>query len=484
MRFFLLLLLTLYGCVSVPQKEVEEKLAAPLSLSHAEKLAHESGAFQAGDWPNENWWEVFSDPQLNRYIEVAFAKSPTLERADARVEVAKQLMKERRSLFFPRIDLDFDDNWQYLSKNGFFRSFAPVVPGNVNDIFATLDLAYDFDLFGRNRHLFYAALDFYRAQRAENAETRLFLSAAVAKTYFEIQADEERLQLTKKWEGRRRSLAHLHAMRERAGLDNEIILLDADKNLLTLEKLVVSVQEAMTLNVHLLRTLMGENPDQEEKPTILHFPFTEAIALPENLGADLLARRPDLMAQIWRVEAKAAEIGAARASFFPNINLLAFAGFEALHFNQLFSWASRTGSLNPALHLPIFTGGKLQANLRKQKAEFEEAVAHYHELLLRASREVVDQLALLRFLEEQLEIQRLTVENVKNHAELTFSRYSYGIANYMDALRIEEKLFEAEIDEVDLRLKKKQAWVNLVRALGGGYHQTPPLTPKKGAANG
>jgi outer membrane protein TolC len=109
----------------------------------------------------------------------------------------------------------------------------------------------------------------------------------------------------------------------------------------------------------------------------------------------------------------------------------------------------------------------LRANLRAKKAEFDEAIAGYHELLLRASREVVDQLAMIRFLDEQIEVQRLTLGNVKNHADLTFSRYGTGISPYMDALEVEEKLLETQLQMVDLELKKKQASINLMRALRG-----------------
>jgi outer membrane protein TolC len=262
---------------------------------------------------SENWWEIFSDPQLNQFITVAIEQSPTMQRALARVEVVRQVAKEKRSILFPHIDLEASSNWQYLSKRGFFRSFAPMIPANVNDIFATLNLTYDLDLFGKNRHQFYAALDLFRAEQAESAETRLLLSAAVAKTYFELQANQERLAIVKNLANRRRALSHLHSMRRSEGVDNEISVLDADKNLLEIEKLVLGLEEAVTLNAHLLRTLMAENPDNSVPLPILPTSFRGKLSLPQNLSVDLLSRRPDLMAQIWRVEALAR--CAARATF-------------------------------------------------------------------------------------------------------------------------------------------------------------------------
>ncbi|MBI2742867.1 MAG: efflux transporter outer membrane subunit [Chlamydiales bacterium] len=467
------------GCITVPKQEVENNLQAPVVFSDSVQKALSSTVFVEGEWPSEKWWEIFQDPQLSRYIEMALEDSPTMQHAQAKVETALEFAKLKRSSLLPNLSFNTNSNWQYLSKNGFFRSFAPQIPATVDDIWFTFNLFYDLDLFGSTRERFRAALGEYHASEAERAGVQLFLSAAVAKAYFELQANIERRTLLSKTANRRKALLLLHADRKKYGLDTQIDLLEAEKELLEIEKLLSKTQENIELNEHMMKVLMGHSPDGGVALQVLHIPFEDPIALPSDLSLNLLSRRPDLMAQIWRVEAAAHEIGAAKADFYPNINLMAFAGFESLHFNQLLSWSSRAGSANPAISLPLFTGGQLKANLKSKWAEFHQQTAAYHEILLTAAQEVVDQLTILLKLNDQLRIQNLTVENLLSHTNLSRARYLGAVSPYMEALQTEERLFDVELELVDLKLIRRQACVNLIKGLGGGYHQTAPLTPSK-----
>ncbi len=479
-----LVLVCLHSCISVSKQEVESSTQETPAFTHALARAASSSTFTAGDWPSENWWEIFNDPQLAVYIKTALQDSPTLQQADAKVDVAKQYAKQKRSTLFPEIDFNSYSNWQHLSRNGFFRAFAPTIPGNVDDTWFTLNLTYDLDIFGRNRLRYYSALSLYHAQAAERADVRLSLSAAVSKSYFELQADLERRALLKKTAQRRRSLLNLHEARKAHGLDTEIELLQADQNLLEIEKTLSINQESIELDDHLLRVLMGHSPDSANILDVLHIPFDGKIALPSDLSVNLLSRRPDLMARIWQVESAAKEVGAARADFYPDINLTALLGFESVFFHRLFNWpSSRAGSLNPAITLPIFTGDRLQSNLRGKWAEFHQATSAYHDTLLTAAREVVDQLTTLQRLDDQLRIQQLTVDNLRSQSDLSFLRYVEGVAAYLEALEREELLYNVELELVDLKLMQREAFVNLIKGLGGGYHSTPPLTPAKREAS-
>lgn len=480
----LLIPLLFQGCISVPKQEVESNLQAPLVLSDSMQKALSSAVFTEGEWPSEKWWEIFNDSQLSRFIETALADSPTMQLAQAKVDAALQLAKQKRAPLLPNLSFNANSNWQHLSKNGFFRSFAPEIPANVDDIWFTFNLFYDLDLFGSQKERYRAALGELHAQEAERAGVRLFLSAAVAKAYFELQANKLRLTILKKTETRRKSLLYLHTERKAKGLDNQIDLLEAQKELLDIAKMLSKTQENIELNEHMLKVLMGHNPDtvSSESLEILNIPFDDAIALPKDLSIELISRRPDLMAEIWRVESAAHEIGAARADFYPNINLMALAGFESLHFNNLLSWSSRAGTVNPAISLPIFTGGLLQSNVKSRWAEFHERAASYHELLLTAAREVVDGLTTLLKLNDQLHIQELTAYNLRDHTDLNLLRYREGLSPYMEALQTEVRLFNVELELVDLRLIRREACVNLVKALGGGYHVESPLNPSKNQA--
>ncbi len=474
--FSLFVFLFFQACVSVPKRDVEKALPPPVSLVHSIEGALKNPAFQEGAWPEENWWEIFQDPLLSSYITTALADSPRMQQAEAKVEVAKQIAKEKRAILFPDLSFNPQTNWQHWSKNGIFRSFAPTFPGTFNDINVTFNSFWDLDLFGKNKQLYYAALGRFHAEEAEKASVRLFLSALVAKTYFELQAHHERYTLLKKTKEKRQTLLGLREAR-RKEIDNEIRLLVSQENFLKIDQDLLKVQTAMALSEHLLRILMGKSPDGVESLEVSSLPARDVILLPQDLSLDLLARRPDLMAGIWKVEAAAKEIGAAKADFYPNVNLMAFAGFESLHFHNLFSWASRSASLNPAIHLPIFTAGRLRAHLRAKRAEFDGAVADYHEQLLRASKEVLDQISILNFLEEELRIQELTIDNLSQHTELSLQRYEKGIMARMDSLHVEENLLAEELELVNFELEWRQARVNLIKALGGGYHALPPLQP-------
>lgn len=474
-RAIFLGLLALQGCVSVPQKKIDDRVASSLSFDASSERALASGVFQEGEWPTKNWWELFHDPQLASFIRTALADSPTMKRAEARMRAARQAANEKRAALFPHLDFDADTNWQYLSKNGFFRSIDPTIPGNINVIDVSLDFTYELDFFGKNRHTFEAAFGIAKAEEAERAQTILILSTAVASVYFELQADLSALHLLKEIGERRSILSQLHRERYTYGLDTEIRNLKFERDVLNIQNLILSIEKKIELDSHLLRMLMGHNPDDGEKLMVVPSEMRGAFPLPCDLSADLLARRPDLMAQIWRVEAAAHEIGAARALFYPNVNLLAFAGFESVSFSNIFSWQSRMAALNPAINLPIFTAGKLTANLKGKKAKFDEAIASYHELLLQAAKEVVDQISLFRLVSDQLKIQRLTIDNVEKNYQLTSERFSVGVDRYTNVLDTEEQLLEQKLEWIKLEYERYLSAVRLIKALGGGYHTKPPL---------
>jgi outer membrane protein TolC len=206
------------------------------------------------------------------------------------------------------------------------------------------------------------------------------------------------------------------------------------------------------------------------------------VPLPEKVEVDLLARRPDLMAQIWRVEAAAEEIGVAKAEFYPNVDLSAFMGLESLTFNKFFLWASRMGALNPAVHLPIFVGGKLRANLRSKVSLFNEAVHDYNYLVLKSCQEVADQLTIVRSLSQQLTIQDESVNQVTEKYLLSFLRFEKGIVNYLNVLRDQEIVLNEELDQIDLQRNQLIATLQLIKALGGGYQR--PVKPPQNAGGG
>lgn len=481
-RNLFITLLLLNSCAKVSQDE----MATLMPQIDLEPIAHGATAhsfFEEGGWPTEEWWEMFSDPQLNQIVQRALENSPTLQKAFAKVDEVEQEAKKERSHLFPKLGLNYDENWDYFSKNGFIRSFFPTAPGfpippTVNAIDLSLNFSYEFDFFGKNRKQFQSALGSARAERAEAQMAKLVLTTHVVQTYIELQMKIAQVQLIKQRLEKRRALYTLATLRSEKGLDPQIPVLEREQSIYQIEQSLIKMEKEVILDRHMLNLLAGCGPGERlisEEMTAL---FSTPFPLPTELSTNLLARRPDLTAQIWRVEAAAKAIGAAKADFYPRVNLLAFAGFEGLAFNQLFQFSSKQGGLEPALYLPIFTGGKLTATLKGKVAAFNEATHRYNELLLHAAKEVADGIATLQASHEITQTQSKSVDSAASQLALQNSRYKNAVNNFIAVIEKEERLLQERYLLVGFERDYLLSTVKLIKALGGGY--TAPLPSPRG----
>ncbi len=438
-KIICLFLLILSGCGKVSDDELA-KISSPPALDHSSEAALAREFFEQGGWPTERWWEMFEDPQLNALIERALKESPTLHKALAKVDRAESEARKERAALFPRLGLEYLEQWNYFSKNGFERSFFPIPPGSPpisatdNQIDLTLNFNYEIDFFGKNRNLYKAALDQARAERAEASQAILILTTLIAQTYIELQTKLVQREVLLDQLDERNQLFDLAVFRNQYGIDAATPVLEREQKIYEIEQSIFQFDKAIALDRHMLSVLVGAGPDQDLAPKPMQAMFEKPFPIPSNLSSDLLARRPDLTAQLWRVESTAREIGAAKADFYPSVNLMAFAGLESLSFNKLFLISSKQGSLVPAIHLPIFTGGKLTANLKSKVAAFNEETYRYNELLLNAAREVADQIATLTATFDILNRQVNSLEAVQEQVELQFSRYPKRDAGFSHCL--------------------------------------------------
>lgn len=468
----------LSACVSLPKDEQRENLLSAPSVADSVVSSIESGLFSLGDWPQENWWEVFQSAELNELIAEALSHNPSIQSIERRVEYAKQSAKVVRSKLFPLLFFDADETWQYLSRNGLDRALNPTVPLNANLVDLTLSFTYEFDFWGKNRNLFNAALGEEKAQEAEAAQVELIATTAVAQAYFALKTNLIRKRLFEALLDVRREVFSLQNLLQDKALLSKLQPLLSEENLLEAEKLLFSIEQEVETDKHLLNILVGAGPDTplhiaSELPPSLH-----NITIPKNLSIDLLSRRPDLMAQIWRVESLAHEVGAAKADFYPNINLTAFAGLESILYRHLLKSTSKTGGLQPAIHLPIFTAGEIRANIRAKKALFDEAVFSYNQLLLQSASEVADLLVLAKTTFEQKADQELIVKAAQNRYDIITLRQLSGLDNSFAEYFIKEELILKELDNVSLLYTQYLATIKLIKALGGGYQSaySLPLT--------
>ncbi|MEM7174788.1 MAG: efflux transporter outer membrane subunit [Chlamydiota bacterium] len=460
-----------FACAVLKKRSDQPQVMSEVTLDDSIEEAIAGSDFELGSWPSYQWWEMFNDDQLSHLMEQAIADNPDLKSAIARVRLAQQQAKEVRSSLFPHLNLDFKDDYQHLSKDSLYRFPPSRVPAVVNQIFLGLSFEYEIDLFGKNREDYRAALGEFKAQQAENSQSLLMITVSFAGAYFAYQTHALQVELIEKKVAKKRNYLDLIEKRVQSGLDDQIAAEDARTDWLIEKEQLAVAKKAVALSTNQIKALLGLSPDD---PLVLALPsarFQRPFSLPADLPVELVARRPDLMAQIWRVEAAAHRIGAAKAAFFPNINLASFGRLESLSWSTLFTVDSLAGSLAPALSLPLFTGGKLTAALEKERADFDSAVYNYNALLLKAAREVSDEIKTLQAVNQQDELQREVIVDNKHIVHLTLARFDHGLDDWLTALRTEIELIEQALIAMDLQYQRHIALLRLIRALGGGYHQ-------------
>jgi NodT family efflux transporter outer membrane factor (OMF) lipoprotein len=466
------------GCASYSGIHGQEHAMVPQALASGQHPV-DDGVFVKGDWPRADWWSMFGDPKLNALVSQAFAGNPDLRAAEARVRTTHALAQTARSSLFPTLDLNASAGRERLSDNDII--YGPFAGSWLNQGRVTLDFAYEFDFWGRNRDELSAALGEARAAEADNAAAQLVLATAVAQTYFQLQTDIAAAEVVKQTLAEREGLRDLNRQRASRGLETTIPARQSGQQVASSRVDVSAADAAVQLDRHQLAALLGLGPDAplDVQPTLRT--YDNALALPADLPTDLLARRPDIAAQRFRAEAAAARIGAAKADFYPNINLATFVGFDALTLNELhlFDGGSRSYGVSPALHLPLFEAGRLQANLRGRYGEYDTAIAQYNQTLVQATRQVADQVVSLRAVRRQLTDQADAQAAASDAYRLTLDRYRAGLSNYLDVLINEERLLAERQRQVQLQGRSLTLVVEMIRALGGGYHAPETTAERK-----
>ena len=294
LKLSVLFLIILGGCARVPDSDLAQ-LSEPIALDDSAKSALDREFFAEGGWPTEQWWEMFEDPQLNRLIELALQESPTLQKALARRAEAEQAAKKERAALFPEVDFDYEEQWQYFSKNGFIRSFYPTMPGvqipmTANQVDLGLNFNYEIDFFGRNRNLYKAALDRARAERAEAQQATLILTTLIVQTYIELQTKLAQREVLQDRMEQRNMLFELANSRGEHGLDPAIPVLEREQNVYDVEQSITLLDKGISLDRHMLNVLIGVGPDEDMELRPMMAMFERPFSIPADLSSDLLAR--------------------------------------------------------------------------------------------------------------------------------------------------------------------------------------------------
>ncbi len=450
------------GCAGLPPKQ------QPVALPAEAPLSDMSGG--GGAWPAPLWWKQYRDPTLDELIDMALATSPTLATAHARFESARQSVRIASAATGAHLEASGDFSRQRLSDNGLF---PPQLLGfdwyNLADL--GLQASYTFDWWGKQHAAIEAAMDEAHASQADRSAAALMLASSVADTYFGWQADESRLTLAREDErvvARERAIT---AARIGAELDPKDELSRADTALAAVRERIAALDGSARLRVVALAALVGRAA--AELPPLAPKPLPAiGAALPDDVRIDLIARRADIAASRWRVEAAERSRDSARAEFFPDVSINALAGVQSIDVTTLINYGSRVPAASAAIHLPLFDAGRLKARYGASQAAVESAVASYRETVVAAARDVATQAATLAQLEAQRTQRAIELDAALDLRASAAARVRQGVADSRTELAAAQSLIEQRDALLQLDAASVSADIGLKRALGGGYERS------------
>ncbi|MCC8400725.1 efflux transporter outer membrane subunit [Paraburkholderia sp. MMS20-SJTN17] len=469
--------------VETPAAFKEAPAAATGSAASVENTGTWKPAQPADDALRGEWWKVFGDPQLDALEEQAAAANQDLKAAAARVQQARAVTQAAKSDWFPKFDAGFGPTRERASAAS---QFLPDSAGGTTGTIwrAQVGASYEADLFGRVSSNVNAARSDEQQSEALFRSVQLSLQADVAQNYFQLRELDTDQDLYRRTVALREDSLKLVERRFREGEVSELDLSRSRNELASARADAVGVARQRAASEHGLAILLGKPPAD--------FTFAEAplapvtVRVPPGLPSALLERRPDIAAAERAMQAANARVGLAKSAFFPKLDITGTFGFESATLGNLFMWSSRAFILGPfagtALTVPIFHGGQLQANLAQARSKYDEDVAQYRQQVLVAFREVEDNLADLRLLDDQIREQNDAVGASQRAAHLSSTQYTEGAVSYLDVIDAERQVLQSQLQASHLTGTQAVATVNLIRALGGGWGDVTAGQTTVGAA--
>lgn len=452
----LALALLIAGCASAPAID-------PAALPAMPEAFKEAGAQWAPTAPAEAqprgaWWQAFADPVLDKLVERAGERNTSVQAAAARLAQARALLGRANAERWPQVGVSAgvqrlsgpDTGWQ---------------PANLGS--AGASVSYEADLFGRLSRSAQAATLDAQARDALLQSARLMAQADVAQSYFLLRAlDVERGIVGDTLKAHRNTL-RLVESRQRAGDVAELDVARVRTELAETESEALALDARRALLEHAIAVLVG---DTVAGFAIEATPWRGVVPqVPAGVPSAVLARRPDVAAALSQMQAAQLRVGVAQAAWFPNLSLTASGGYASPELSDVFKWSARSWAVGALLSLPVFDGGRRQAGVDAAQASLELSLADYRQQVLVAFREVEDELALLRSLDERSKAQARAVESATRATTLSESRYRNGLVSQLELLDAQRSELRSRRQEVQVKVAQFQSTVGLIRALGGGW---------------
>lgn len=425
---------------------------------------------QAASFADLKWWEVFRDQELQNLIQTALKQNFDLQDAVTRVEAAQANLGITRSDQFPQVSASGDVNFTRISRNGQLPLPPTLVPSqNRNWGQAQLNLiSFEVDLWGRLRRATEAA----RANLLNAEENRkaivTTLVSSVASQYFALREFDSQLEIARQTLATRKESLKLTTSRRNYGIATDLDVKQAEQLVDTADVTISLLQQQIEQTENQITLLLGENPAGIARKNA----FDESALPPEvpvGIPSTLLERRPDIRAAEQNLIAANADIGVAKAAYFPQLSLSGILGGQSTQLSSLFSGPHSAWSFVPQLSQPIFAAGRLRSTVKLAEAQRDSAIVRYEKTIQTAFTEVSDALIAHQRVQEARIKQEALVAVLDERKRLAYMRYQGGVDTQLNALDADRDLLQANLDLRQLKLNELLSVVQLYKALGGGW---------------
>jgi NodT family efflux transporter outer membrane factor (OMF) lipoprotein len=471
----------LSGCAVGPRYA---KPAAPAPPAYKEVPPNWKTAQPSDQTAKGKWWEVFQDPQLNALEEQINVSNQTLKVAQAQFEQARAVVRINRSAQYPNVTAGVSATRSRLSKNRPNGRLSPTT--TYTDLQLPVDASYEVDLWGRVRKTVEAARANAQASAADLENVSLSLHAELASDYFQLRALDAEEQLLNSTVAAYEKALELTRNRYSGGIVSQVDVAQAETQLETTRAQAVDLGVQRAQFEHAIAVLTGQPASSF---ALSASPLASAPpVVPVGLPSDLLERRPDVAGNERRMAAANAQIGIARAAYFPTITLGATGGFEGTSITNWFNGPSGFITAGASAIETVFDAGRRHAVSDEARAAYDQSVANYQETVLGAFQEVEDSLAGLRLLEEEAKTQDAAVASAQHSLQLSTNRYRGGVATYLEVITAQSIALTDQRVAVEIGGRRMTASVSLIKALGGGWNAANLPLVRKGtpsqASNG
>jgi len=407
------------------------------------------------------WWMLFNDSALNELQEKALRGNQDLVIAMANVDRARAIARVEGSSLLPTIDANPSFERSRTAATSNFPSRT------LNLYQLPLDLSYEIDIWGKVRRAFAAGRADAQAQTAAYGTVYLTLTGDVARHYFQIAAADAEIEALQKAVELRQRAVGLLKLRFQEGMNSELTYFQAQTQLSQAQADLIDARRRRENLVNVLAVLCGQNANDFQLPNLTLKDWTPEI--PAKLPSSILMDRPDIVEAERLLSAASERVGVAQAAFFPAITLTGSAGYASIEADDLLNWESRVWSVGPSVNLPIFNGGRLNAKMKAQQAEFKKSQAEYKKRVLTAFSEVENALADIRLRKEEFTAQSELRHAAQQAADLSLQRYKEGLVSFLEVIDAERSRLESERDAIAIQSETMISAVQLIKAIGGGW---------------